>query len=279
MPFVKPEALELLLSGSDDLEMREKLLGDFHLSWGSAGKIKSLLNTCGDCATECTHRKILEEFKHKLLGTAAKIDKTVSLEPEPSHGRPASKRPATAMSNLTNCEHFGSEKDETEGFEAKTAEKVGGGVTSKVFTCEDKWLILSVTLLYSVVSTENTINTNALLKMRVRDGCYSKIRSLVLEILHFDVSERSIRRIHAEFNSEVGRVEEDEFVSREVTLAPELKGHSGRPSRLDNALRLRITQVNAETTLEWRDAKLLDLFKHLPSKKKWQLAHPLMIAS
>jgi len=42
---------------------------------------------------------------------------------------------------------------------------------------------------------------------------------------------------------------EKEVDYRQVTLAPKLKGHSGRPSRLDNALRLRITEASAGTTL------------------------------
>ena len=254
MPFISTKVLEPLLIKSDDQETCQQLLKDFKLSWGSASVVNSLLSKCGDSSGEKTHRRILDELKHKLLGIAGRHDKSVSLIPCPPHGRPPSKQEAAAILTTTSCGQDDSNTEmtqEDDGISGTEVVKIdGGGVKKRVFTCEEKWLILSVTFLNCVRSTER-VDADGMQSLRVSEGGYFKIRALILELLLFDVSERSIQNIHAEFNGEIlgvlAREEEKEVDDRQVTLAPKLKGHSGRPSRLDNALRLRITEANDTT--------------------------------
>ena len=221
MPFVEVESLELLLAGSTDPEQSEELVKTLHLKYGSKGKITSMLAKCGDNSVPKTTHRIFDEFKRQLLGITGRLDKTVSLEPDVVGRKPTkSKRTANEISCGISVEDSKTGKKSTTevAFDADV-EEVGGGVKERVFNCEHKWLILCFTLLCCGGSSGDA---ESLTRMRVEDGGNSKIQALVFSALQFHVSDRSIRKIHREFNDQLSRVlhgemGEDEDI--EITLA------------------------------------------------------------
>ena len=78
-------------------------------------------------------------------------------------------------------------------------EGTGGRVKERDLSCEAKWLILCFTLLHCTLEDSKV---QSILSMHVKGGGYAKIQTLIWEVLQFRVSERSIQRIHNDFNNQ-----------------------------------------------------------------------------
>jgi len=126
--------------------------------------VNSLLSKFGESSGEKTLRRILDLLKQKLLCISGRHDNSVSLIPSPPHGRPCSKVEAAAISTTTRCGQNNFSTKMTQGDEVVSGTEVvniGGGVKERVLACEDKWQILSVTLLHTLTQMNCSLSESA----------------------------------------------------------------------------------------------------------------------
>ena len=207
MAFINGDELSSVISWTTEVSSSSSpTLPSLAMKYGAMPNLTDLLTKIGDHSSAATVKRIFGEFKSILLGIAEKEDKSISLEPCTDHGRHVKptdigyrKEEETQPTKLSNSGGGGGSCGTEEGsaFEVQPIYTVS--TKERVFNCEQKLLILCITLLFSQSSLGKNISMSSLVRSRIDAGGIVKLRRVLKEMLGFDVSDRSVQRIRHDF--------------------------------------------------------------------------------